>query len=63
MSRIWGSHVDTYEPGTKRERAYMRGISLIYHTDSIGDSVIIADNLVQDETQDCIEVEVPEYVE
>jgi hypothetical protein len=35
--------VDTYEPGTIRERAYMRGIASIYQTDSIVDSAIIAD--------------------
>jgi hypothetical protein len=52
--------MDTYEPGTIRERAYMSGIASIYQIDSIVDSVAIADNLVQDEnaTQDYIEVEV-----
>jgi hypothetical protein len=60
MTRIWGGHIDTYEPGTIRERAYMSGIASIYQTDSIVDSIAIADNLVQDEnaTQDYIEVEV-----
>ena len=49
-----------YEPGTVRERAYMRGISSIYHTDSMVDldPATIADNLIQNETQDCIEVDV-----
>ena len=59
MSSIWNGHVDTYEPGTVRERGYMRRISSIYQTDSMVDSATIADNLVQNETQDCIEVEVP----
>jgi MULE transposase domain len=59
MSRIEGGHVDMYEPGTIRERAYMRGIASIYQTDSIVDSAKLANNLVQNETQDCIEVEVP----
>ena len=58
MSRLQDGQVDMYEPGTVRERAYMRGISSIYHTDSIVDSATIADSLIQNETQDCIEVEV-----
>ena len=38
----------------------MRGISSIYHTDSIVDldPATIADNLIQNETQDCIEVDI-----
>ena len=59
MSRLQEGQVDLYEPGTIQERAYMRGISSIYHTDSIIDSTTIADNLIQNETQDCIEVDVP----
>ena len=37
-----------YEPGTVRERASMRGISSIYHTDSMVDldPATIADNLI-----------------
>ena len=57
MSRIKAGHQDLYEPGTRRERAYMSKISSIYQTDSILDSMTIADNLVLNETQDCIEVE------
>ena len=40
--------MDIYEPGTIRERAYMRGISSIYHTDSMVDLDLatIADNLI-----------------
>ena len=57
MSRIKRGQIDMYEPGTVRERAYMRGISSIYETDSIVDSAIIADDLMQNETQDCIEVD------
>ena len=46
MSRLQEGQVDIYEPGTVRERAYIRGISSIYHTDSIVDSATIADNLI-----------------
>ena len=60
MSRLQDGQVDMYKPGTVRERAYMRGISSIYHTDSMVDldPATIADNLIQNETQDCIEVDV-----
>ena len=60
MSRLQDGQVDMYEPGTVRERAYMRGISSIYHTDSMVDldPATIADNLIQNETQDCIEVDI-----
>ena len=49
-----------YEPGTVRERAYMCGISSIYHTDSMVDLDLatITDNLIQNETQDCIKVDI-----
>ncbi len=51
--------MDTYEPRTVEERAYMCGITSIYQTDSMVDSTTIADHLVQDDnaTQDCIEVD------
>ena len=60
MSRLRDGQVDMYEPGTVRERAYIRGISSIYHTDSMVDldPATIADNLIQNETQDCIEVDI-----
>ena len=58
MSRLREGQVDLYEPGTVRERAYMRGISSIYHTDPISDPATTADNLIQNETQDCIEVDI-----
>ena len=50
--------MDLYKPGTVRERAYMRGIGSIYKTDSIKDSAIIVDDVVQNETQDCIEIDI-----
>jgi hypothetical protein len=53
---MWGGHVDTYEPRTEREQAYMRGISSIYQTDSIADVAYRADIAILDETQDCIVV-------
>ena len=46
MSRLQEGQVDIYEPGTVRERAYMRGISSIYHTDSIVDSATITNSLI-----------------
>ena len=58
VSRIKRGQIDIYKPGTVRERAYMRGISSIYETDSIVDSAIIADDLMQNETQDYIEVDI-----
>ena len=58
MPRLQEGQVGIYEPGTVQERAYMRGISSIYHTDSIVDSATIADNLIQNETQDCIKVKI-----
>ncbi|RFU29347.1 hypothetical protein B7463_g6990, partial [Scytalidium lignicola] len=56
---------DTYEPGTMPERAYRRGISSIFHTDSIVDTEQFLDKAITTEvveesqkTQDCIVVEV-----
>ena len=55
-SYIKVSWIYIYKPKTVQERAYMYGILSIYHTDSIVDSATIADNLIQNETLDCIEV-------
>jgi hypothetical protein len=46
---------DPCEPGTKRERAYMAGISSIYQDDCIEDAAIVAGNTMKElisETQD-----------
>jgi hypothetical protein len=56
--------VDMYEPGTAWERGYQRGISSIYHTDSMEETAKLADAAMQaaeawevnQETHDCIEV-------
>jgi len=42
MARLGAGHIDQYEPGTQRERAYMCGISSIYKEDSIEDAATIA---------------------
>jgi hypothetical protein len=59
MSRFIYGHIDLYEPGTTRERSYMSGMSSIYKDDCMEDTAKLADDMMQDETQDCIEVEVP----
>jgi hypothetical protein len=58
MSRFRSRHVDTYEPGTARERQYMSGLSSVYKDDCIEDIAKLADKAMENETQDCIEVEV-----
>jgi hypothetical protein len=58
MSRFGSGHVDTYEPGTARERQYMSGLSSVYKDDCIEDIAKLADKAMENETQDCIEVEV-----
>ena len=50
--------MDTYEPGTARERQYMSGLSSVYKDDCIEDIAKLADKAMENETQDCIEVEV-----
>ncbi|RFU26621.1 hypothetical protein B7463_g9713, partial [Scytalidium lignicola] len=59
MLRFEQGHIDNYEPGTVRERGYMRGISSIYKDDYVESSANIADKAMLNETQDCIEVETP----
>ena len=41
MQRLELGHRDLYEPGTRRERAYMQGISSVYQTDSTEDATTI----------------------
>jgi hypothetical protein len=52
---IHNGYSDPYEPGTKRARAYMAGISSIYQDDCIEDAAIVAGNTMKElisETQD-----------
>jgi hypothetical protein len=62
LARLYNGHHDLYEPGTERERAYMRSLSSIYHTNSIVDSAtaaasVIESDVVDDIEGDCIEVD------
>jgi hypothetical protein len=63
LTRLQNGHQDLYEPGTQRERAYMRGLLSIYQADSIVDSAtatanVVEKGLIEDiETQDVIEVD------
>ena len=56
MRRIELGHQDLYEPGTRRERAYLQGISLVYQSDSIEDATTIAATLMQREVIGGVEV-------
>ena len=47
MSRINARHIDLYEPGTRRERGYMCGISSVYKEDSMDDAATIATATIQ----------------
>jgi len=42
MARLEAGHVDQYEPGTRRERAYMCGISSIYKDDCMEDAAMVS---------------------
>ena len=57
LTRLENGHQDLYEPGTQRERAYMRGSSSIYQTDSIVDAATVAAGLVEGDLVEGIEVE------
>jgi hypothetical protein len=57
LVRLENGHHDLYEPGTQRERAYMRGISSIYQTDSIVDASTAAATAVEEDIIDVIEVD------
>ncbi|RFU24006.1 hypothetical protein B7463_g12331, partial [Scytalidium lignicola] len=64
LQRIQEMGEDMYEPGTAWERGYQRGISSIYHTDSMEETAKLIDEAMQtseawevvQETQDCIEI-------
>jgi hypothetical protein len=57
LTRLQNGHQDLYEPGTQRERGYMRGLSSIYQTDSIVDSATAAAILIEREVISGIEVD------
>jgi hypothetical protein len=57
LVRLENGHHDLYEPGTQRERAYMRGISSIYQTESIVDASTAAATAVEEDIIDVIEVD------
>ena len=42
MAAIENGYVDPYEPGTRKERAYMCGISSVYQQDYVDDTATIA---------------------
>ena len=44
MARLVEGHIDQYEPGTRRERGYMCGMSSIYKDDSMVDATALAAN-------------------
>ena len=58
LARLENGHHDLYEPGTQMERAYMRGISSIYQTDSMVDASTAAARAVEEDVLDVIEVDV-----
>ena len=42
MERLASGHQDAYEPGTLRERGYMRGISTVYQDDFLDANSVVA---------------------
>jgi hypothetical protein len=46
-----------YELGTQRERAYIRGLSSIYQTDSIVDAFTATAEVVEEDIIDVIKVD------
>ena len=47
-SAIENGYINPYEPGTRRERAYMCGISSVYQEDNIEDAATIAAAAMED---------------
>ena len=54
IARLQAGHIDQYEPGTQRERAYMCGISSIYKEDCMDDAATVAARAISDRI-DCID--------
>jgi hypothetical protein len=57
LTRLENGHQDLYEPGTIIERAYIRGISSIYQTDSTVNASTAAAIAVEEDIIDIIEVD------
>ena len=47
MTTIENGYADPYEPGTRRERVYIYGISLVYQEDNIEDVATIAGTTIE----------------
>ena len=62
LSRLQNGHQDPYEPGTQGERGYMRGLSSIWQTDSIGDTATATAELMDREVIEEVVEEVFEEV-
>ncbi len=56
MARIERGHQDLYEPGTRLERGYMAGISLVYKDDSVEDAATVTTDIITRETISSIKV-------
>ena len=56
MARLAEGHLDSYEPGTRRERGYICGISSIYKDNCIEDAATVATNIMNRDTIGSIEV-------
>jgi hypothetical protein len=56
MARLQTGYIDLYEPGTRRERGYMSGISSVYKDGSIEDASTVAALVIQKEVIGGIEV-------
>jgi len=52
MARLAAGHLDQYEPGTRRERGYMCGITSVYKDDCIEDAATVAATVLQESTID-----------
>jgi hypothetical protein len=48
IALIYNRYSNPYEPGTKREGAYIAGISSIYQDDCIEDAAIVAGNTMKE---------------
>ena len=56
MARLAEGHLDSYEPGTRRERGYICGISSIYKDNCIEDAATVAANAMNRDMISSIEV-------
>ncbi|CZT45255.1 uncharacterized protein RSE6_05549 [Rhynchosporium secalis] len=56
IQRLKDGHLDSYEPGTRRERGYMYSMASIYHSDSIVDATTASEAMIQRDVIGGIEV-------